>query len=180
MCNSKNFVYISLQNENSPQQAPIRIINRAPPNYILQKNAPNMAINPVPLANLLQKAVVANATKKIRIMHSNKRLVAVPLPSNVTLIRPPGGKFIMSKNLQSMGVSRPTYVQIPASKLPMANPSQSVIDLDSDDEPVVVEKDRTENTSSTDLAVSDRNVDMNVVVAEPVFLCFFNFFNLAI
>lgn len=131
-----------------------------------------MAINPVPLANLLQKAGV-QGSKKIRIMHSNKRLVAVPLPSNVTLVRPQG-KFIMPRNLQPMTLSRPTFIQIPAPRPVPAQPAQNVIDLDSDDEPVVLEKNQPEKTNSNEVAtVCDKMNEMNVVVAEPVFTTFY-------
>ncbi|KAJ8678989.1 hypothetical protein QAD02_014776 [Eretmocerus hayati] len=101
------------------------------------KSNNTMAINPVPLANLL-KVALSTGAKKIKVTHTpnqaTTKLVAVPMSaiprsvasSSITFVKPPT-HFLVPKNV--------------ANSMSTTNPTQppSVIDLDSDDEPVILD-----------------------------------------
>lgn len=141
-----------LQALNSPQVRP-QIIRQVPVPINAQKQVyqqigsnNSMAINPVPLANLL-KVALSTGVKKIKVTHTaNQKLVAVPMSampksvasSNITFVKPPT-HFLVPKNIaknmqaQQQQQQQQQFVTKPQQHQP------SVIDLDSDDEPAVTD-----------------------------------------
>jgi hypothetical protein len=118
----------------------------------------SIAINPVPLANLL-KVALSTGIKKFNITHSsNQKLLAVPLtvvsnsiPTNSITFVNSNSHFLMSKNA-------PTNLQN-KSPVNLTTQSPSVIDLDSDDEPVILENNSKTNKNNKDINI---NTSMNI------------------
>lgn len=121
-----------------------------------RKIAPNnMAINPVPLASLL-KAAISSGAKQIKIGGVNKKLVAVPMsimPKSVAAASlnfvKPAKHFLVPK-----GTGKPASSQVIRLSSVQRLPPK-VIDLDSDDEPVILDNGGSEMNNS---AVTDDNV----------------------
>ncbi|XP_003424208.1 uncharacterized protein LOC100679538 isoform X1 [Nasonia vitripennis] len=134
---------------SSPQVRP-QIVRQVPVSVNAQKQTyqqmgsnNSMAINTVPLANLL-KVALSSGAKKIKVTHTaNQKLVAVPVSampksvasSNITFVKP-ATHFLVPKNIaKNMQVSAQQQQQLVTT--PQQN-QPNVIDLDSDDEPAVV------------------------------------------
>ncbi|XP_011503096.1 PREDICTED: uncharacterized protein LOC105366373 [Ceratosolen solmsi marchali] len=125
----------------------------------IQKIAPNnsIAINPVPLTNLL-KLTLSSGLKQFKVTHApNKKLVTVPMPvmpmsetTNSITYEKPTSRFSMSENVLSQPHKKPT-VQ-----------SSNIINLDSDDEPVILENSVDLHNSNTVTSNSTINSSDNV------------------
>ncbi|XP_058793876.1 uncharacterized protein LOC131665778 isoform X2 [Phymastichus coffea] len=171
-------------NSDDPTQEPVQsprttpnIIRQQPRQVQFKKIAPNnMAINPVPLANLLKVAI---SSKQIKIGGMNKKLVAVPMSmvpkgvvtSSINFVKPPT-HFLMPKNTMKPVVQQ--VVRVPPStaqqqqqqqKHQQQQQSPSVIDLDSDDEPVILDN-CDNNCEVNNGVVSDEHVTITDQIEE--------------